>query len=222
MAARVVAAVLVELRHVPILAPRDRIARGRRPCQAVTMDEDVTGTAAGSSPSRADLLVVGQVLAGLGLLWPGRPRWRLPLPATVGCLALGAAGAALMEEGARFLGRDLTPSVEPRSGARLQTAGPYEISRNPVYAGLLLGSAAVAVLRRRPEPLFAFAALAAVLHVKTGVEEQRLRARFGEAYATYAARTPRLLGLPRPVRLVAAVRAPEVDQGPLAGEVTAR
>jgi len=96
-------------------------------------------------------------------------------------------------------------SHTPRGGARLQTAGPYEISRNPVYAGLLVAGAAVAVLRRRPEPLVAFAALAAVLHVKSGVEEARLRDRFGDEYAVYAARTPRLIGLPRPVAVRPAI-----------------
>ncbi|WP_158220941.1 isoprenylcysteine carboxylmethyltransferase family protein [Kineosporia sp. R_H_3] len=147
----------------------------------------------------ADLLVLAQGLAAAGLLWPGRARWRLPRPVTVACMAAGVAGTALAEEGVRFLGRDLTPFVDPKDGAHLQTAGPYEISRNPVYAGLLVAGAAFAVLRRRPEPLVAFAALAAVLHVKSGVEEQRLRDRFGEEYEVYAARTPRLVGLPRPV-----------------------
>jgi protein-S-isoprenylcysteine O-methyltransferase Ste14 len=63
----------------------------------------------------------------------------------------------------------------------------------------LLGvGAAVALLRRRPEPRVALTVLAAVLHVKAGVEERRLHERFGDAYVEYAARTPRLIGLPRP------------------------
>jgi protein-S-isoprenylcysteine O-methyltransferase Ste14 len=109
---------------------------------------------------------------------------------------VGAAGTALLEEGLRFLGRDVTPFAEPRADARLQTVGPYALSRNPVYAGLLTAAAAAAVLRRRPEPLAAVAVLGGVLHVKAGVEEQRLRERFGLAYEEYAARTPRLLALP--------------------------
>jgi protein-S-isoprenylcysteine O-methyltransferase Ste14 len=151
----------------------------------------------GESGRRADVLVVAQVLAAAGLAWPGSARWRLPRPVTALALLGGAAGTGLAAEGLRFLGSDVTPFVEPRPEARLQTAGPYGISRNPVYAGLLAAGAAVAVLRRRPEPMVAFGALAAVLHLKSGVEERRLRDRFGEAYAEYAARTPRLLGLPR-------------------------
>ncbi|HEX2807983.1 MAG TPA: isoprenylcysteine carboxylmethyltransferase family protein [Kineosporiaceae bacterium] len=150
--------------------------------------------------SRSDGLLAVQVLAAAGLAWPGGARWRLPRPVGALAVLVGAAGTALAEEGLRFLGRDGTPFVEPRSRARLQTAGPYEISRNPVYAGLLTAAAATAVLRRRPEPLVAFGALALVLHVKAGVEERRLQERFGVAYEEYAARTPRLVGLPRPGR----------------------
>jgi protein-S-isoprenylcysteine O-methyltransferase Ste14 len=155
---------------------------------------------AARSRVRGDALVIAQTLATAGIAWPGRPRWRLPPPAAALALLVGAAGTALAEEGLRFLGRDITPFVEPRASARLQTAGPYGMSRNPIYAGLLAASAAAAVLRRRPEPLVAVAALAAVLHVKSGIEEQRLEERFGVAYQEYAARTPRLVGLPRPGR----------------------
>jgi protein-S-isoprenylcysteine O-methyltransferase Ste14 len=125
---------------------------------------------------------------------------------TAAAALVAAAGSALAAQGARDLGRDLTPFVEPRAGAGLRTTGAYAASRHPVYAGLLSGSAALAVLRRRPEPLAAVAVLAAVLHRKAAVEEGRLRARFGPAYDEYAARTPRLLGVPRRRRAGTAVR----------------
>lgn len=153
--------------------------------------------AAVSSIDPAAALVVAQTLTAAGLAWPGRARWSLPRSVSLLALAVGAAGTALAGEGLRQLGRDLTPFVDPRPGASLRTTGAYRISRNPIYAGLLAAGAAAAVLRRRPEPLVAFAALAAVLHVKSGVEEGRLRERFGAVYEEYAARTPRLLG---PVR----------------------
>ena len=145
----------------------------------------------------ADVVVTAQAVAMAGLLWPGRPRWRLSALATAGAAAATAAGAALGLAGLGAQGRHLTPSVEPQAGAPLLTAGPYRLSRNPVYAGLLAGAAGFAVLRRRVEPLVAYTALAVVLHVKTGMEEKALHARFGADYDAYAARTPRLLGLPR-------------------------
>ncbi|HEX5534988.1 MAG TPA: methyltransferase [Actinomycetales bacterium] len=146
---------------------------------------------------RSDLAVAAQGLSLAGLLWPGRARWRFPRAVTAGASMLLAAGAALGVAGARAQGRHLTPHVEPPPDAPLLTTGPYRLSRNPVYSGLLAAAAGFAVLRRRVEPLVAFAALAATLHIKTGMEEQALRARFGAEYDTYSARTPRLLGLPR-------------------------
>jgi len=147
---------------------------------------------------RRDVLVAAQVLTAAGVAWPGRGRWRLPRPVTVLAVGVGAAGSAFAAEGLRFLGTDVTPSVEPPAGARLRTAGPYSVSRHPVYLGGLVAAGAAAVLRRRPEPLVSFGLLAAVLHVKAGLEERRLAARFGVAYEEYRQRTPRLLGRPGP------------------------
>lgn len=145
---------------------------------------------------RHDALVGAQLLAVAALGWPGPPRWRLPPWTCRGAEACALAGAGLAAAGLWRHGTRLTPRVEPPQDAVLLTDGPYALSRHPVYAGLLVGAAGVAVRRRRPEPLVALAALSAVLHVKSGVEESRLRRRFGAAYEQYAARTPRLLGLP--------------------------
>ncbi len=148
-------------------------------------------------PDLSNIVVGAQVLALAGVLWPGRGRWPLPRPVRDAALLAAACGGALSLAGIRQLGPDLTPRVEPRQGARLRTAGVYAMSRNPVYAGLLVGATAVAVLRRRPQALVAVAALSGVLHVKAGLEESRLRKRFGPEYEIYAGRVPRLIGLPR-------------------------
>lgn len=132
-----------------------------------------------------------------GLLWPGRARWRLPRAVRAAAVGVTAAGAAIGVGGLAQLGADATPRVEPRDGADLRTAGLYVVSRNPVYAGLLVGATGFAVLRRRREPLLALAALAGILHLKVLIEERRLRARYGQRYDDYARRTPRLVGLPR-------------------------
>ena len=131
------------------------------------------------------------------LLWHGPARVPVPGAVRVGGLALTLAGAAFSLAGVRALGRDLTPFVDPRPGAGLRTDGVYACSRNPVYAGLLAGAAGWVAVRGRPEPAVALAVLAAVLHVKTGLEEERLRERFGADYERYAERTPRLLGVRR-------------------------
>lgn len=141
-----------------------------------------------------DGVVVVQATCLAGLAWPGRARWRLPravsVPATVALLAGGAFGVAA---GAAH-GPHLTPRVEPLADAPLLTSGPYALSRNPVYAGLLVAAAGWAVLRRRPEPLLAWAGLVAALAAKARREEERLAERHGAAYAEYRRRTPRFVG----------------------------
>jgi protein-S-isoprenylcysteine O-methyltransferase Ste14 len=47
-------------------------------------------------------------------------------------------GAALALWSARALGRSLTPGIEPLTGARLVTAGPYGYVRHPIYLGVTL------------------------------------------------------------------------------------
>ena len=141
-----------------------------------------------------DDVVVVQAFAIAALAWPGRARWQLPAPVAVLAGGATAAGAALgLLAAVPHAGR-LTPRVEPPEDIGLLTGGVYELSRNPMYAGLLLAGAGWAVLRRRPEPVAAWAVLAAVLRAKARREERRLHARFGSDYERYRARTPRFLG----------------------------
>jgi protein-S-isoprenylcysteine O-methyltransferase Ste14 len=141
-----------------------------------------------------DRIVVAQLVCAAGIAWPGRTRWDLPDVLVAAGTAATTAGTVLAALGAAPHGSRLTPRVEPHDDAALLTTGPYAISRHPIYAGLLLAGAGVAVLRRRPEPLVAWAALAAVLDRKTRREEERLLARFGPDYAAYRSRVPRFLG----------------------------
>ena len=144
-----------------------------------------------------DGVVVAQTVCLAALAWPGRARWRLAAPVAAVAGAAMAAGTALAVAAGAVHGPRLTPRVEPPDDAALLTSGPYTVSRHPIYGGLLLATAGWAVFRRRPEPVLAWAALLAVLTVKTGREEERLAARYGPAYEDYRSRTPRLLGLPR-------------------------
>lgn len=84
----------------------------------------------------------------------------------------------------------------PRRGPvpALVLAGPYRRIRNPLLAGVVvaLGGLAVAEASLRLLLAAAVAAVAAHLWV-VGVEEPRLRKRFGAAYAEYLRRVPRWL-----------------------------
>lgn len=145
----------------------------------------------------ADRIVVAQAASLAGLAWPGSGRWTLPSPVRLLALTLTGAGGAFSVLAARPHGRRLTPRVAPPSEAELLHTGPYAISRHPIYAGLVVAGLGFAVLRRRLEPLLAWAALVGVLTVKTSREEVHLAARFGERYEQYRRRTPRFVGIPR-------------------------
>ncbi len=128
-------------------------------------------------------------------LWPAPPLWGLPTWVDAACWVTMGAALLFGLWGAGLLGRHLRVHPAPTQRAELRTTGAYGWVRHPIYAAVLVGSTGQAVLAARPEPLVGLAALALVLHVKAGYEERLLREHFGEAYATYASRVPRLLPL---------------------------
>lgn len=142
---------------------------------------------------RANWLVWAQfALLLLLLLLPGDALWGAPW-ITVVAVLLGLAGAALAVAGAAVLGRDLVPWVAPRPGAPLRTTGIYRFTRNPLYLGILVGTAGWVLWRGRFELVVVWVLLAAVLVVKAHVEQRRLIDAYGDEYREYAARTPLLL-----------------------------
>ena len=110
---------------------------------------------------------------------------------------MGAVGAVLVVAGIVLALRSvalLAGRGRPRRGPQpaFVIAGPYRRLRNPLLAGLLL-TAAGAALASRSLIVAAGALLAAVgAHVwVVRIEEPRLAARFGDAYAAYLRRVPR-------------------------------
>ncbi len=156
---------------------------------------------AGGVRSRVDrgtwLVLAQAVCLAVVWLWPSPPLWTLPTWVDVAGRVLIALALLLGLAGAWHLGRYLRIHPRPADRAELATTGVYRLVRHPIYAAVLIGSAAEAVLAARPEPLLGFAALAIVLHLKAGYEESLLRAHFGEAYDVYASRVPRLVPFAR-------------------------
>jgi len=107
-------------------------------------------------------------------------------------LALALVGLALAARSAQLLAGRGRPQRGPQPPFVI--AGPYLRLRNPLFAGLLVTLAGAAVVLG--SWLLAAVTLAAFLgaHVwVVRVEEPRLRARFGDAYAEYLRRVPRWL-----------------------------
>jgi protein-S-isoprenylcysteine O-methyltransferase Ste14 len=73
-------------------------------------------------------------------------------------------------------------------------SGPFARSRNPLYLGLLAGSAGVALLAASLWALVALPLEWALLRWgAVGPEEHYLAAKFGASYADYTSRVPRWL-----------------------------
>lgn len=137
--------------------------------------------------AHGDWLVAAQVAALVGVAVPGRARWSLPRSVRAAATTAVVVGSAFAGSAIAQHGRQITPRVAPPEGAHLLTTGAYGVSRHPIYAGLLLGAAGVAVLQRRAVPLIAAAALGVVLREKTRREDTELAARFGASYIEYRA-----------------------------------
>ena len=130
--------------------------------------------------------------------------WRAALdevvetPASALLRALGTialfGGLAVIVLGAGYLRRERSFSVLPRplaSGGLVET-GPYRFVRHPVYAGLILTTFGVALIRVSWLVALLALALAVVLDLKRRREEAWLLERY-EGYARYRARTKALV-----------------------------
>lgn len=127
-------------------------------------------------------------------LWPqpAWPRSAVPIVGLLG-LALMGAGAALAAWGLVALGRNnLTALPYPKDEATLIVDGPYRIVRNPIYSGLLLGSAGLGLWRHSWPTLLLTVALFVLFDLKTRREQTWLAERF-PAYCEYQQRVKKLL-----------------------------
>jgi protein-S-isoprenylcysteine O-methyltransferase Ste14 len=107
-------------------------------------------------------------------------------------VVLIAAGAGLAIPAMRAFRHAETP-VEPWKPAEtLVTSGIFRFIRNPMYVGLLLLVAGLALLLASDWTLVMTVALALVLHIGVVKREERyLEAKFGDAYRQYREAVPR-------------------------------
>lgn len=80
----------------------------------------------------------------------------------------------------------------PRESGAMVASGPYRLIRHPIYGGLLLSAAAVALIRASAIVAVLALALAVVLDLKRRREEVWLTGRY-VGYAAYRARTKALV-----------------------------
>jgi protein-S-isoprenylcysteine O-methyltransferase Ste14 len=120
--------------------------------------------------------------------------WLFPAQRFLSPLLAACIGAALLALAVAFASSALvtmrragTSPVPLTPTSALVTGGPYRVTRNPMYLGLTLGYAGVAIWT---QAVWAFVYLPivilAVRRVVIDREERYLTARFGDAYVDYS------------------------------------
>lgn len=127
--------------------------------------------------------VVGRI-APHGPDWQSGPGW-----------ALVAAGAVLMAWAAGTMARARTTVIPHEQPSRLVTAGPFAVTRNPIYLADVLVLTGLCLVFGAPLAALPLAAgFVAVISARfIQPEEARLAAAFPEAFAAYRRRVRRWL-----------------------------
>jgi protein-S-isoprenylcysteine O-methyltransferase Ste14 len=140
------------------------------------------------------LLYGGAFLLGLVLAWL-LPLERLPTtPARIAGALCAMAGLGIARWGEQVMHRAGTNVRPDRPSTALVTDGPFRYTRNPLYVGLTLLYAGVALLIPSTWPLLLLVPV--LLVMRWGViarEERYLERTFGEPYRAYLGRVRRWL-----------------------------
>lgn len=123
--------------------------------------------------------------------------WSLPppaLPVQVTAFLFGATGLVFLA-GALGLFRRAGTRPEPwQPTTAIVTSGVYRVTRNPMYVGMALVYAAVALALGSPLALALLPAAVLVIHRGVILREERyLERKFGDEYRAYKARVRRWL-----------------------------
>ncbi len=133
-------------------------------------------------------LMTGLVVLGARALQPW-PAWPVLVAAALLAAAGGALGLAALVAN-RPGNFNIHPA--PRTGGHLVAHGPYRWIRHPMYAAVLLLTAAATVVAASVPAALGWTLLLAVLIVKATLEERWLSAHH-DAYAEYCRHTRRLV-----------------------------
>ena len=109
---------------------------------------------------------------------------RAPAIAALG-LAFTVAGTAIAIWARFYLGGNWSGRVTIKEGHELVRSGPYRFVRHPIYTGMLLALAGVAVGIGEVHALVGVAVMAAAFRVKSRLEEKFMLEQFGEKYEHY-------------------------------------
>lgn len=91
------------------------------------------------------------------------------------------------------MGRSWRVGIDQSETLELQTSGPFAVSRNPIFTGMLGLTVGLALWSPTAVTLAALATAYVALEVQIRAEEIYLERTIGEPYRHYRARTPRWL-----------------------------
>jgi protein-S-isoprenylcysteine O-methyltransferase Ste14 len=121
--------------------------------------------------------------------WPGLPGLRIVWLAVV-LLALGIASAVSAARLFRREGTEINPTST--TNARLVTSGPFRLTRNPMYLGLVLVASGIAfAVGAWPMFLAPLATFTTANWVHIPFEEAKMRRQFGAGFDDYCAKVRR-------------------------------
>lgn len=132
------------------------------------------------------LLILGTLMAGLAVD-PGFGGWpAMSMAAAVPAAFLGAAGLAIGTLALGLFKRFQTHPEPWKPASALVTTGVYRFTRNPMYVGMLLIYAAVALLfQSAPGGILLLPLILVFDRLIIRREEEYLRRRFGAPYEEY-------------------------------------
>jgi len=107
--------------------------------------------------------------------------------------AITVAGILFAVWARRHIGANWSRFVTINQDHELITTGPYALVRHPIYTGLLTAFLGTAIATTQLRGLIAFALIAISLLYKLRLEEQWMRAQFGDTYADYSRRVAALV-----------------------------
>jgi protein-S-isoprenylcysteine O-methyltransferase Ste14 len=128
------------------------------------------------------------------LIDPSRMVWaEVPLPRALrwAGVGVGILGGSVLAWTLPTLGPNLTDTVVTRRSHTLVTTGPYRWVRHPFYVGVALSIAANSLAAANWFLMASGAAVLGLIGLRTRIEEEKLRERFGAEYDAYRQRTGR-------------------------------
>lgn len=140
--------------------------------------------------------------AGLGLVlawaWPPPVSAWPPVAGWLGSLAM-LLGCAVMAAAQGAMGASWRVGIDDEA-TDLVVHGPFRLSRNPTFLGMLLLLAGAVLAAPGMLTAAGLAAALVSFPAQVRMEEEHLLARHGNAFRAYAAAVPRWLGRPGPMQ----------------------